>query len=67
MSSMKATHIVLSSTDVGKSFNVMLRPNFKVRYTVVVKESLLACKGRGQDLESLVLNKHLVLIAENDV
>jgi hypothetical protein len=59
--------LVIETTDIGKWYILMLRPNFKAGHLIGIKESLLAQKKRGQDLRSFVLDRPLLLIAENDV
>jgi hypothetical protein len=60
-------HDKVSPMEVGKDYVLRLRPHFRVGHLVGIKESLLARKERGDDLESCVLDRPLMLVGENEV
>ena len=59
----------MNSTEVGKSYTLMLRPNLKAGHLIGTKEALLARREMGDDFRSSgwMLDKPLRLVAENEV
>ena len=53
-------------TEVGTDYILRLRPNLRIGHLVGVRKSLIERKEDGDDLKDCVLNKHVMLVGENE-